>query len=49
LAAGGWSSARAVRSVSEGGVAGAILGMALYTGALNGPAIAQEFHRDGDC
>jgi phosphoribosylformimino-5-aminoimidazole carboxamide ribotide isomerase len=43
LASGGISTATELRSLAQAGVAGAILGMALYTGALNGPGIAQEF------
>ena len=32
-----------LRSLAEAGAAAAILGMALYTGALDGRAIAREF------
>ena len=42
-ASGGISSPAELRSLAEVGVAGAVLGMALYTGALDGRAIAQEF------
>jgi phosphoribosylformimino-5-aminoimidazole carboxamide ribotide isomerase len=42
-ASGGISSPAELRSLAEAGVAGAVLGMALYTGALDGRAIAQEF------
>ncbi len=42
-ASGGISTADELRELSKAGVAGAILGMALYTGALDGRAIAREF------
>ncbi len=42
-ASGGIASAGELRALAEVGVAGAVLGMALYTGALDGRAIAREF------
>ncbi len=42
-ASGGISSSAQLRALAEAGVAGAILGMALYTGALDGRATAREF------
>ncbi|HME91101.1 MAG TPA: 1-(5-phosphoribosyl)-5-[(5-phosphoribosylamino)methylideneamino] imidazole-4-carboxamide isomerase, partial [Myxococcaceae bacterium] len=42
-ASGGISSADELRALAKTGVAAAVLGMALYTGALDGRAIAQEF------
>ena len=43
LAAGGIASAAGLRRLQAAGAAGAVLGMALYTGALDAPAIAKEF------
>lgn len=43
LASGGVTTPDELRELAEAGVAGAILGMALYTGALDGRATAQEF------
>lgn len=43
LASGGISSRADLAALSQAGVAGAILGMALYTGALDARAIAKEF------
>ena len=42
-ASGGIASAGELRALAEVGVAGAVLGMALYTGAVDGRAIAREF------
>jgi phosphoribosylformimino-5-aminoimidazole carboxamide ribotide isomerase len=42
-ASGGIASEIELRSLAQAGVAGAILGMALYMGALDGRAIAKEF------
>jgi phosphoribosylformimino-5-aminoimidazole carboxamide ribotide isomerase len=43
LMAGGIASLRDLTDLAERGVAGAIIGMALYTGALEPRAVAQEF------
>ena len=43
LASGGVTTTAELRALAEAGVAGAILGMALYTGALDGRATATEF------
>lgn len=43
IAAGGISSVEDLRTLSRAGAAGAVLGMALYTGAVNPTAIAKEF------
>ena len=43
LASGGIASAADLRALEHRGAAGAIVGMALYTGALEPRAIAQEF------
>ena len=43
FAAGGISSLRDLNALAERGVAGAIIGMALYTGALDPRVVAQEF------
>jgi phosphoribosylformimino-5-aminoimidazole carboxamide ribotide isomerase len=42
-ASGGIATGDELRSLAEAGAAAAILGMALYTGALDGRAIAREF------
>jgi phosphoribosylformimino-5-aminoimidazole carboxamide ribotide isomerase len=42
-AAGGISSLRDLHALAERGVAGAVIGMALYKGALDPHAVAQEF------
>lgn len=42
-ASGGISTADELRALSKTGVAAAVLGMALYTGALDGRATAREF------
>ncbi|MDF1504090.1 1-(5-phosphoribosyl)-5-[(5-phosphoribosylamino)methylideneamino] imidazole-4-carboxamide isomerase [Roseisolibacter sp. H3M3-2] len=46
FASGGVSSAGDLRALADRGVAGAIVGMALYTGALDPRAIIEEFHED---
>lgn len=43
LASGGISSVDDLRALADIGVAGAVLGMALYTGALDPRAVAEEF------
>jgi phosphoribosylformimino-5-aminoimidazole carboxamide ribotide isomerase len=43
IASGGVTRVEELRALAAGGVAGAVLGMALYTGALDGRAIAREF------
>jgi phosphoribosylformimino-5-aminoimidazole carboxamide ribotide isomerase len=42
-ASGGVGSVQDLRALEERGVAGAIVGMALYTGALDARAVAEEF------
>jgi phosphoribosylformimino-5-aminoimidazole carboxamide ribotide isomerase len=42
-ASGGISSAEDLRALASRGVAAAVLGMALYTGALDARAVAEEF------
>lgn len=42
-ASGGISSVQDLRALENAGAAAAVLGMALYTGALDGPAVAREF------
>ena len=46
FASGGVSSASDLRALQDRGVAGAIVGMALYTGALDPRAVIEEFHED---
>jgi len=46
FASGGVSSASDLRALQDRGVAGAIVGMALYTGALDARAVVEEFHED---
>ena len=46
FASGGVSSASDLRALEDRGVAGAIIGMALYTGALDPRAVIEEFHED---
>jgi phosphoribosylformimino-5-aminoimidazole carboxamide ribotide isomerase len=46
FASGGVSSAHDLRSLADRGVSGAIVGMALYTGALDAHAVIEEFHED---
>jgi phosphoribosylformimino-5-aminoimidazole carboxamide ribotide isomerase len=43
FASGGVSGAHDLRALAERGVSGAIVGMALYTGALDPRAVAEEF------
>jgi phosphoribosylformimino-5-aminoimidazole carboxamide ribotide isomerase len=43
LASGGIAGAEDLRELARAGVAGAVLGMALYTGALDGSSVASEF------
>jgi phosphoribosylformimino-5-aminoimidazole carboxamide ribotide isomerase len=42
-ASGGIASLEELRQLAEVGVAATVLGMALYTGALKGEAVAEEF------
>jgi phosphoribosylformimino-5-aminoimidazole carboxamide ribonucleotide (ProFAR) isomerase len=43
IASGGISSAADLRELSDRGIAAAVVGTALYTGALDARAIAEEF------
>lgn len=43
LASGGVTSVHDLRALADRGVAGAIIGMALYTGGLDARAVAEEF------
>lgn len=43
LASGGIAGAADLAALSEAGVAGAVVGMALYTGALDAAAVAREY------
>jgi phosphoribosylformimino-5-aminoimidazole carboxamide ribotide isomerase len=43
LASGGIASAADLAALSRAGVAGAVVGMALYTGALDAAAVAREY------
>ena len=43
VAAGGIASRADLRGLDASGIAGAVLGMALYTGALDAPAVAKEY------
>ena len=43
LASGGIATMHDLRTLSERGIAGAVVGMALYTGALDARAVAAEF------
>ena len=43
LASGGVSTLNDLRSLADRGIAGAVIGMALYTGALDPRAVASEF------
>jgi phosphoribosylformimino-5-aminoimidazole carboxamide ribotide isomerase len=45
LASGGIASMDDLRDLQSTGVAAAVIGMALYTGALDGRAVAEEFAR----
>lgn len=42
-ASGGVTTMHDLRSLADRGIAGAVIGMALYTGALDARAVAQEF------
>lgn len=42
---GGIRSLGEIKELDEAGAAGAVLGMALYTGLLDGPRVAEEFGR----
>jgi phosphoribosylformimino-5-aminoimidazole carboxamide ribotide isomerase len=44
IAAGGIATADDLAALADAGVAGAVLGMALYTGALDARAIAEAYH-----
>jgi phosphoribosylformimino-5-aminoimidazole carboxamide ribotide isomerase len=46
FASGGVSSSADLRALQDRGVAGAVVGMALYTGALDPRAVIEEFHED---
>ena len=46
FASGGVSTVQDLRVLDDRGVAGAIVGMALYTGALDPRALVDEFHDD---
>lgn len=46
FASGGVSSASDLRALQDRGVAGVIVGMALYTGALDARSVIEEFHED---
>jgi phosphoribosylformimino-5-aminoimidazole carboxamide ribotide isomerase len=43
IASGGISSVNDLRELAERGIAAAVIGMALYTGALDARAVAEEF------
>ena len=43
IASGGVSSVEEMRALKARGVAGVVLGMALYTGVLDAQAVAEEF------
>lgn len=43
VAAGGIAALADLRALDRAGAAGAVLGMALYTGAIDGAAVAREF------
>jgi phosphoribosylformimino-5-aminoimidazole carboxamide ribotide isomerase len=45
FASGGIASLGEMRALQDIGIAGAVLGMALYTGALDPRAVAEEFGR----
>jgi phosphoribosylformimino-5-aminoimidazole carboxamide ribotide isomerase len=46
FASGGVSSVHDLRALQDRGVSGAIVGMALYTGALDPRSVIEEFHED---
>ena len=43
IAAGGISSMNDLRELADRGIAAAVIGMALYTGALDARVVAEEF------
>jgi phosphoribosylformimino-5-aminoimidazole carboxamide ribotide isomerase len=43
LASGGISTMSELRALADRGIAGAVVGTALYTGALEPHAVAEEF------
>jgi phosphoribosylformimino-5-aminoimidazole carboxamide ribotide isomerase len=43
LASGGITTMNDLRALAERGIAGAVIGMALYTGALDARAVSGEF------
>jgi phosphoribosylformimino-5-aminoimidazole carboxamide ribotide isomerase len=43
IASGGIASMDDLRALEDRGLAGAVLGMALYTGALDARVVAEEF------
>jgi len=45
MASGGIGNADDLRALANAGASAAVIGMALYTGALDARAVAQEFHR----
>jgi len=45
IAAGGVATADDLRALARTPIAGAVLGMALYTGALDARAVALEFSK----
>ena len=47
-ASGGVGSVQDLRNLAERGVAGAVVGMALYTGALDARLVAEEFGGEED-
>jgi phosphoribosylformimino-5-aminoimidazole carboxamide ribotide isomerase len=45
-ASGGITTMRDLRSLEDAGIAGAIIGMALYTGTLDARLVAEEFFEE---
>ena len=43
IASGGIANVGDLRELAERGIAAAVIGMALYTGALDARAVAEEF------
>ena len=43
IASGGITTVQDLRALDHRGLSGAVIGMALYTGALDARAVAQEF------
>jgi phosphoribosylformimino-5-aminoimidazole carboxamide ribotide isomerase len=43
IASGGNTTVQELRALADRGVAAAVIGMALYTGALDARAVAEEF------